>query len=332
MFLIPYFNHEDILSNIALGHEVGHYIEEKYKIWIKINRALENRDIFDINKISHIIKEKLEETPKRSHETEKIRSIRIRIDMYDKWVKQITRWGKEILSDLIGLKIFGLAYFFALFEILYIKDPESLGDDNHPPTWIRLRYLIRQIKNDIEGHIDKIILKLDDNSRDINNIGLEIKERIRYIEENFSEKKEEMKDKLKEEALKIIESNSVEKIINTMIHIIVKAEIIEEYSYGNYSNIEEINELIDSLKEYIAPNEIVNVKTKISKPANIISIINASWFFFICKLNIHYELFDIKEAEYESKAKIHQKLNDLILKSIELSKIHYLFKEELKEK
>lgn len=321
LFYIPYLNHEDILSNTALGHEIGHYIVDKYRSWKGIKRRLLKENMIGSDKIKDIISERINETPRKPNEDLLLHKLRVALDTQKEWDTIISSWVKEILSDIIGLKIFGLPFFFSLYEILFIENPESLGDNEHPPTWLRFEYLIRQIRENILEPLEKIE----------NGISEKIMLGINYIEENFSKKKRENPIKIRELASEVIESDIIKQIIDEKINSLLIFGIVKEYSYKEENNIKEINELLICLREYITPNEIIDIENRTSKPAYIISILNASWFFYICQLQIHYNLFAIKEDEHKKKTEIHQKLNDLILKAIELSNIQEDFRKRLNE-
>jgi hypothetical protein len=107
---------------------------------------------------------------------------------------------------------------------------------------------------------------------------------------------------------------------------LIKKDIIKQYSFNNRENVNDIVYLMKLLEEYIIPCE-----NERSEPINIISILNASWLFYLFKMNEHFERFgvDVNNFSYEmadKKMLVNQKLQNLLLKAIELSKI----KEQLK--
>jgi hypothetical protein len=88
-------------------------------------------------KIRHIAEVRLEKEQKHERDLE---IDDVLIECFDEWIgKKITPWMKEIVSDLIGLRIFGLAYFFAFLDT--ISQTQAIGGTDHPPTELRLTFL-----------------------------------------------------------------------------------------------------------------------------------------------------------------------------------------------
>lgn len=332
LFLIPYFNQEDIFINTSLAHEIGHYIEEKYGLWNEIR----NNSI-----IASYIEKKIDQHLKKDLKEEYIDTllkIRHRGLAKEEWQKKLVM-VKEIFSDIIGLKLFGLSYFFAYVEAMFLSNPRSVGDEKHPPTWIRLQYMLYEIKNNIEGGIRDLNYKKKNGKRnktDYNNIGLKLIQLIDFIKNTYANKQEisEFSKKVyvkKKDIMRLVFSIHLHKLIELQIDKLITEGKIEVYSYEQHN--EEIIYLMTLLDEYITPNElIIDEENHITNPADIITILNAGWFYYLCKLKKHYKIFDIKENEYEEKSKALQRLNRLILKAIELSNIHEYAKKKLREK
>lgn len=323
LFVIPYFNQGDIFVNCILAHEIGHYIEENYGLWDKIKVANIITD-----HVENIIKQEIEKRLVKEDRHNTIKKAMIRGDLLAKWGKRLRKWGKEIICDVIGLKLFGLSYFFAFVEVSFLTRPRSLGDEAHPPNWIRYHYMIKEIEHVIQENIKDLVYE-EENGKTMN-FGLKLIELIRFIKENFS-KEQEAEDAFDKDVINLIFSVDFYDLIMFQINNLFAKEKIKEYSYKEHN--EEIIYLMTLLNEYITPNELIIDKEKmITEPADIITILNAGWFFYLCKLKDHYKLFDVKENEFKEKAKILQRLNNLILKAVELSGIHKDAKEQLGKK
>lgn len=341
-FLIPYFNKEDIFNNTSLAHEIGHYVVEKYGLWSEIR---EDPDI--IKFINEIIDRDIKNHYSVEELKDSMKKFKYRAKCQEDW-KEKLKWINEILSDIIALKLFGLSYFFAYIEILFLSNPKSLGDKDHPPAWIRLHYMLNEIEKNIEGSITDLVYKdKSDNGNIIDDIGHKLKQIINFIKKNFS-KKEKSNDSDKD-LIELVYSDYIHKLLNSKIDKLIEEGKIEVYSYKLHNN--EIIYLMNLLDEYITPNELIiddkghlsmfedrdiNLDNwslrDISKPADIITILNAGWFYYLCRIGNHYKLFDIKETEYEEKSNTLQRLNNLVLKAIELSNIHKYAKEKLNER
>lgn len=335
LFFIPYFNQEDIFDNSALGHEIGHFIEEKYGISTQIIDFLISKQILHKNEVENIVKSRNSHILEQEWEDQIIYDTFI-TPFYNNWVKKTKLWIKEIVCDILGLKIFGLPSFFAFIDIMFLTNPEDPGDDEHPPDWLRIKYLIREIRKTIYNDLEKLNIeeenksKLKGQEKIIDNLGKRIQKRIDFIGEEFSKNNQITTNGLDLIVINIIDSEEVQEKIDEILDKLVKDRSIKEFNYTD-EKTKEIILLIKLLKEYITPNEIVDTHKKESRYADIITILNSGWFFYLYKLKIHYGLFNVKEEEYEEKSYIQQKLNNLILKAIELSNIHKEAKEKLNE-
>ncbi len=142
---IPSFNQNEILNNSILGHEIGHYIEEKLKLSVDLINLMIEQRILTKEKIDSLIKEKFDR--ERTYDKD-LEYTDFLLEEFHKWVyDKIISWMKEIVSDIIGLKIFGLAFFFATVEAFSLT--QSTGGKEHSPTYLRVKYLIEDIKNTI---------------------------------------------------------------------------------------------------------------------------------------------------------------------------------------
>lgn len=320
LFSIPYFNREDILSSTILGHEIGHFLENKCKLMKKISSKITKDNIFEKKKIQNLIEINLKLLQKQISNDQLIEQIfktPLERFFFEVWTETTLKWIKEIISDKIGLRIFGLSYFFALLDLFLLKDPYKKYSESHPPPWFRLKTLI----NDIESgeylkDIDLLVL-------DGENIGEKVKKLISFVKNNFSIVIKPEKDVIYNSVINIIDEELL-KYIDYKLD-----ESLKKYYYT--FDVNEVIYLMNLLKEFVTPNEIIDVEQKSSKAAKIISILNAGWLFFLFEMDIHYKLFDLNEKDTEKKMKIRQKLNNLIIKAIELSKIHEELNKRLGE-
>lgn len=183
---------------------------------------------------------------------------------------------------------------------------------------------------EIEEHI---LIHLEDLNFLGENLQTKLQNRIDIIKKHLLEKTSS-KDEICNTLVNLIDSNSVRLKIEKIIkNLSVRPILISTYSYEDDSNIKEIIELMSLMKNYVTPNEIITDRKKpLSRPANIISILNASWLFYLFNINIHYKLLleDDEKEDPESRAKVLQRLNNLTLKGIELSKIHERIKRKTK--
>jgi len=324
LFQIPTFNQKEILNNSILGHEIGHYIEEKNSIRQRLIITLNKQKIITKDKIRHIAEARFEKEQKIEKDLE---IDDVLLDCYDDWIeKKINPWIKEIISDLIGLRIFGLAYFFAFFDT--ISQTQAIGGREHPPTELRLNFLINDIKINLSHHLDNFTLKINNSKGELVELGSELKSMINIVENERIKEFKGYQNPINEVTSEIFKNLKFSDELYKVIDELTEKNILKQYNFSNQENVIEIVYLIKLLEEYIIPCENESLK-----PVNIISIINAGWIFYLFKMNEHYKRFgvEVDDLTYEmtdKKMLVNQKLQNLLLKAIELSKI----KEQLQNR
>ncbi|MGQ9720219.1 MAG: hypothetical protein ACUVXA_02730 [Candidatus Jordarchaeum sp.] len=198
-------------------------------------------------------------------------------------LESIKFWIIIIASDLLAIHMFGPSYLFAFSKYIFHANTLRL----RVPLKTRLKIMLEEIKK----------------SNYIKNE--EIRKEIEKLEEYAK-----------------YETSGIEK---KLLDLIPKLKMkIENLTKGKKYSIqifeEEVPFLVSSLLNFIPPNEILDFKNKISRPARIISILNAGWILKLTQIDNVYQLLNAKTREEKSQVDI--KLNSLIQKSIELSEIH----------
>ncbi len=325
LFQIPTFNQNEILNNSILGHEIGHYIEEKYSLNERMINSLTELKVFTKKKIESIARSEFENKKKIDEDLEFEEYL---FEYYNKWIEEkVVPWIKEIIADIIGLKLFGLAFFFACIDT--ISQTQSFGGKNYPPTSLRLMFLINSIKKSIFQYLNKFTLRFKNLKGESLELSSGLFEKIQFVEENYLEE-EDIINARNKITIETFISTEFTKELDDMVDKLINDGIIQEFSFENEDNVKEIIYLMELLEEYIIPNE------KNSKPVNIISIINAGWFFYLFNMNTHYQRFGINQDEYsynmiDKKMLANQKLHNLLLKAIELSKLHEQLHQNITE-
>nr|MDO8080652.1 hypothetical protein [Candidatus Freyarchaeota archaeon] len=196
---------------------------------------------------------------------------------------KIRNWITSISSDLLAIHTFGPSYLFAFFKHIFYTNTYKLST----PLKSRLKVMVEEIKQ----------LNYTKNVQ----ISKEIEKLEKYIEDETCYAKNEISDlipKIKEEIRKLTTGKRY------------TLQIFEE----------EVPFLVSLILYLIPPNEILDFRNKTSRPARIISILNAGWLLTSTQINKVYQMLNAKTPEEKSQVDI--KLNRLIQKSIELSEIH----------
>ena len=204
-----------------------------------------------------------------------------RIGIVEQALNKIKKWVITIASDLFAIHIFGPAYLFAFSKYL----PAARESD--VPLETRLKITAEELK-----------------------------------ELNYT-KNDELKDKI--EKVELYAERSLSSLEREIFNLIPKIrEKVRALTIGHRYTLqifeEEVPLLVSSLLNLIPPNEILDFENKTSRPAKLVSILNAGWLFKLTKIDNVYRMLNAKTLEEKSQVDI--KINRLIQKSIELSEIH----------
>ncbi|MFB0560619.1 MAG: hypothetical protein ACETWM_05240 [Candidatus Lokiarchaeia archaeon] len=214
-----------------------------------------------------------------------------RIIIVEQNLGKIKNWIVTVASDLFAIHTFGPSYLFAFFKYIFYTNANKLS----VPIRSRLKIMLEEIKQ----------LNYTKN--------VEIKNEIEKLEKFTKD-----------------ETNSTRKETLDLI-LKVKDEIKKLTKGKRFTQKifeEEVPFLISSISNFIPPNEILDFKNKTSRPARIISILNAGWLLKLTQISKIYQLLNAQTREEKSQVDI--KLNGLIQKSIELCEIHRKMKEVVK--
>jgi hypothetical protein len=211
-----------------------------------------------------------------------------KVRLVEQKLEKIKKWINSISSDLLAIHTFGPSYIFAFFKHIYFTKPYKLNI----PLKSRLKVMVEEIK-----HLNY--------TKDVQ-ISKEIEKLEKYTEDEIDYTNTEILElipKIKEEIRKLTTG--------------------KRYTLQTFE--EEIPFLVSLISYLIPPNEILDFKNKTSRPAKIISILNASWLLILTQIDKVYQTLNAKTPEEKSQVDI--KINRLIQKSIELSEIHRKMRE-----
>ena len=209
----------------------------------------------------------------------------------------IKKWLDEIVSDTIGIYLFGPAFLFAISEFMLSSQNIDKYSKTHPPTFLRLKNLMSLMDElgfekglaDYPGVIErtkfykaisnKTFQSHEDTLTIIKNMILE-----KSIIGLFEEAKNGVKTKLK-----------------------LPAETICDFT--------DIKEAVSSFRNLITGNEILDGDN--SRPIDPVNILNAAW---IVRINFMEELYNLLSKT--ERTEVRNILDDLTLKSLELQEFH----------
>lgn len=312
----PSAEKNNIFLHCAISHEIGHFFDINSKISEKfLSKGIK----LDETRLNNIVDKISSKKIKKALLFEDIvEKPRIRSDIMKECTQIIHSWSRELVADLFAIHIFGPAYLFAISKIMVDRMDINSDTENHPSVRYRINFLLKELKE--IGYLEKLKKK---NKKDLEeeSIGYKIFNEINRIETNLESIKKRDKEEIYELCYYAIEQN-IEELKSSIREEVVSVEFKPENFHEN------IPDLVLSLKSVIPPNEILDLKRKVNKPSNLISILNAGWCFYLTEKNYLFKIFNANT--FKEKMESTSKLNDLILKAIESSQSHEIWLKTMK--
>ena len=135
----PRIERDNLLGHTVFGHELGHPIADEYLVQEESEDAYKQAQAEIQKKIVELVEEKhgsaLDQAAKLEAAT-----------WYFNRILQIRRRAlEELISDAVGILIFGPSAFFAMFELLWNSswDAKPSADEWYPPPRLRLRLMLQ---------------------------------------------------------------------------------------------------------------------------------------------------------------------------------------------
>ena len=305
----PSAEKDNVLLHCIFGHEIGHFIDEVQGISsdilkdVKIDEKLLEEVVTQVSKTKFKAEQHGREEITLNYfiEEEKLKA-----DFREDITKQLGRWIEELISDALAIHLFGPSYFFAFTEFILTQQDLDKSSKDHPSPRIRISLLLDELKE--RGYYNVFDKKTT--------------HEIKKWRDFLSYTKEGEKGHLQ----KLYDSS----MKSTIPKIKEKTNIaVKEISYTHQMFKSDTPMLTSSLLYLIPPNELVNIKEKGTKPASIVSILNAGWVFNLTQMDKLYKMLRASSPEEKLQAKY--KFNQIILKAVELSEIHRIINEKTME-
>ncbi|MHA1381858.1 MAG: hypothetical protein ACTSRG_26100 [Candidatus Helarchaeota archaeon] len=311
LFLIffPLLEKKNILLHCLLGHEIGHLFADNYfkdekhyseffKYIQPILKALSKKELeedkieenflFYEDILNHKVQEKLKLATKY-------------------WEKGL----EEILADIIGTALFGPSILFSLFEICFQTNIDMKPGKNtnyYPPLRLRLKKIINLLENENNQFFPI------SNFYDFKNIK-QLNDYFNYIKK-ISNDDEIYKNKIKNDPILDEVYKYIDKILEDALSIAlehINSKILKADEL--YKNIPE---LVNRIDNKITPNAYEK-SFEDRKPAELVEIINATWFH---RITWNINILDSATSKINKKALIKKdRMNRFALKAIEYSEI-----------
>ena len=296
----PGIERKNILLQSILGHELGHPIASEY---------LGNEDQ------SSYLSEIRDEVDKHITETDPTKRSQELSDKV-KLIQMIRNTGlNEIISDLVAIHLFGIAVFFAAYEIaimMSMDDISGQGNYFYPPWRYRLREMHTELDwNSFEMKMKEVLSR----NNEYETVYKIISERMTQLK-RVTDEKEDV-DRINKEDIKHIAYQSIQKALPR-----VRIFLNNKPSLSVDISVENIFLLNQRLMLNLPPNAIENISPFEPIIPSMPEIINAGWFNKLTYLPD--KITTLNEDKHYDKLNI---LNSLIYKALELREIHLKYKE-----
>lgn len=312
--LFPILHQSDILGGAVMGHELGHYLDIHYPLNLTEKIVVEF-----INKINY--QEYVEFFGKKDKDYQVNFNPRdiVKSELPNFVLKN---WVKEIVADIIGTLLYGVASYFSLQQILSISASidKNTGEccqnfsETHPRNSMRTFVIIETLRKmklfdnideELSGKIYEYQAIWDRSSDKIFNN----KYYITKIDNNInilinSKYLSKLETDLK---------NNLEWIISKILEEInnISDEII--YDFTRFK--EDIPKSVENILNIIPPNEIDG------QPLDSISILNAGWIAYMTKFNQIKDNLSSEES-YFVDFEVKEIIDNLLKKATISSNIH----------
>lgn len=121
----------NVLNQVVLAHEIGHLLDDAYEVYKSTD--LENIIKSESKRLSTEIKEIFG----RGKETEQLLELIEEIQDAEDWVK-------ELIADIIAVRLLGPAYLFALHSVLFSLSTYEEVPHKHPSLRVRLKWTLEE--------------------------------------------------------------------------------------------------------------------------------------------------------------------------------------------
>ncbi len=296
-----------ILRQALIAHEVGHFIEESIKDWLK---SLFNERLFDPQDMEKII------TTGYGDKNNRV-SLKI-IEMIE---KMISPWLKEIVCDFFAVSMVGPAYLFAFDEISFSPKytyPRKLSL-SHPPDQLRKTMLREWVLN-----MYLLPIRESEDFQNFSEEEMKVYEKIAERVDIICNGDETQFDSIGNSSA--LSSDVLAAIYSTLKIAIEKASrILVDQKYQTIKNEQwvcTVQDLIDAIRlQNLLAHGLTPTELYVSPPRDpsFAAVLNSGWFHFIFHEN-DYLYFNDSNEKIRTPDQItlkHINLQNLVAKAIE---------------
>jgi len=302
----------NILLHCVIAHEVGHGLFQMNEALRELEPLIKIDD--DAPKISKLASRLFEAELKATLGEEGTgqlplysSEVQIRSSITSFVNNAIRNWIEELSSDAIGLALFGPAYFFSMIHLAIGFQTIDNASQSHPPNSLRFHLMLLMLG--ALGESDASMGLLD-------NLPAPLKSFV----ENWKSVSSP------QTSLGGVYEVPIEAVTNLLEPIAKLAHRIVGERAFRAEKQEEIDRLCELIVNGIPPNELVDFKSESFTYPDMITILNAGWQVLLGRIEEFAKL--LGKSHIAERSYCRTKLNEVILKAVELDNIRRMWRPE----
>jgi hypothetical protein len=300
----PKIEQRNTLLHCIIAHEIGHGIYKKLNFIEDLTKIVyTNIDKNQINNVIHLYCSSIHKNKKQAPLFPSELQIK---DMITSQINEVIyNWTEEVASDLFAICILGPAYYFSFIHFIISCQYIDNYSTTHPSPKLRIWLITKFLKNKNLNYLKNF----DKNSFEF-----------------FSQWEKNTKPPYK--SSNPIFNLIISGIISSFIQFsnLILNKLTKFYDFDKeLKNIYPLKERVINL---IPPNEIIDKTNKIGINSEISSIMNAGWATYISNFDDFKKAVKEKIKDNTEKYEIKKKINELLLKALELSEIQEINRQK----
>lgn len=150
LIAFPRIERDNLIAHAIFGHELGHPIADAFLEWEPSQAEGQKAQVEANEKVAKLVEALLKSKPELAD-----RQLEISVRALDLVLEIRNRAIQELVSDAVGIYIFGPSALFAMHELLWHGDWDQppRGPQWYPPSRMRLRLMLQVLdeKNSLEA-------------------------------------------------------------------------------------------------------------------------------------------------------------------------------------
>lgn len=295
-------------QTIIMSHEILHLRDEVRGLSRQLAGQVELKSV-DFDALLQDLKRQpmLDATPSLPPVTigERFGEDELRASISERWAKIISNWLAEITADLLAVRLFGPCYAVALADHSLANGVIDRDSDTHPCSRLRIGLILEELKQMGYGRHTTGVLGI-------------ASAQIRSIRELLAARPRRGANLLIYEKAKDYVHKARQRISER-----VRDDVgVDAYQAPAFH--QEVGKLTELLEMGVPPGELLDLRAKTAEPAALRAIFNVAYTFQASRLDVLFDLLGAKTPE--SRIDSRSKLDELLLKAVELSEVSHAWK------